>query len=575
MNTILPFMLILILAVSASADKGLAGYWKLQNDCIDYSGNGNNGVNNGVRFNGESAEFNGAGAFIKIRNNRTLQPGTNDFSISAWVKCEPGAQVTGDIVNKYDPAARRGINLHVNASSPGYSSASDCRNLQFGIDNAVDGKWVDCGRPWSSNPLISTLTVYKGHLYTGTSDASDPNDACHVYRYDGGSKWVDCGRVSDDPKVPSIFSITVHKGGLYVGTGVWDWERAWNKDAGPVHVYRYMGGKKWHDCGRIGKGYRVKSMASFGGNLYVSDDEGFVYRYDGDGNWPVCGDFKGGIIQAMMVYQGHLYGTIFGSGFVYRYDGGTEWTLVGEKFWDKFGANQLHTLEVYSGSLYLGTWPDGRVLRYDGDTTWTDCGWMGVDETFTADGTVIRPDEVNDLTVYNGKLYAGVIPKAQVWRYDDGTKWTCVKQLVDNPDYSVNFLPSWMRVPSMTIFNGRLYCGTGTCQARTSNANLDTDAGKVFAWEAGKNVSYDDDLGTKWRHIVAVRKNDRIRLYIDGKLVSTSEKFDPSAYDLSNDRPFLIGFGAANYFHGSIRDVRLYNRGLSGLEARALFEQTK
>ncbi|MCC6796922.1 MAG: LamG domain-containing protein [Candidatus Hydrogenedentes bacterium] len=109
----------------------------------------------------------------------------------------------------------------------------------------------------------------------------------------------------------------------------------------------------------------------------------------------------------------------------------------------------------------------------------------------------------------------------------------------------------------MTVYNGRLYCGTGTCQGRGS-ADFKYDVGKVFSFEAGRCVSYDEDLGAEWRHIAAVREKDQLKLYVDGKLVSTSKSFDAAAFDLSNDRPLFIGFGQENYFNGSLRDVRIY-----------------
>jgi hypothetical protein len=84
----------------------------------------------------------------------------------------------------------------------------------------------------------------------------------------------------------------------------------------------------------------------------------------------------------------------------------------------------------------------------------------------------------------------------------------------------------------------------------------------VFSWEAGKCVSYDDDLGTEWRHVAAVRAGGRLRLYQDGKRVAQSDSFDSSRFDLSNDRPLLIGSGPSNPFCGQIRDVRLYSRAL-------------
>ncbi len=58
----------------------------------------------------------------------------------------------------------------------------------------------------------------------------------------------------------------------------------------------------------------------------------------------------------------------------------------------------------------------GTVLRYEGQDQWTDCGQLGI----ATDKYQIN--EVNDLTVFNGKLYAGVIPKGEVYRYEGGTE---------------------------------------------------------------------------------------------------------------------------------------------------------
>lgn len=72
-----------------------------------------------------------------------------------------------------------------------------------------------------------------------------------------------------------------------------------------------------------------------------------------------------------------------------------------------FGENQTHTLQVYDAHLWAGMWPQGKVLRYEGGVNpgrWTDTGQLGINtDTY-------RINEVNDLTVYNGKMYAGVIP---------------------------------------------------------------------------------------------------------------------------------------------------------------------
>jgi hypothetical protein len=53
---------------------------------------------------------------------------------------------------------------------------------------------------------------------------------------------------------------------------------------------------------------------------------------------------------------------------------------------------------------------------------------------------------------------------------------------------------------------------------------------------------------------------------VDGKLVSVSSDFRPEDYDISNEKPLIIGFGNQDYFAGTMRDLRVYNRALSDVE---------
>jgi hypothetical protein len=109
----------------------------------------------------------------------------------------------------------------------------------------------------------------------------------------------------------------------------------------------------------------------------------------------------------------------------------------------------------------------------------------------------------------------------------------------------------------MTEFQGRLFCGT-------------LPSGHVLSIAAGRNVTYDRELSPGWHHLAAIRNGDRLNLYLDGKSVATSAKFDPTDYDLSIDQPLRIGSGPNDYFRGSLRDVRLYGHALSGREVSGL-----
>ena len=154
------------------------------------------------------------------------------------------------------------------------------------------------------------------------------------------------------------------------------------------------------------------------------------------------------------------------------------------------------------------------------------------------------------MMVYNGRLYAGTLPLAEVYRYD-GESWTRTGQLDATPD--VRYRRAW----SMAVYQGKLFCGT-------------LPSGHVLSLEAGKCVTYDHELKPDWRHLVAVRSDDRLKLYVDGRLAATSSPFNPADYDLSNDRPLRIGFGEHDGFNGRMRDLRLYNRALSDAEVADL-----
>ena len=561
----------------AALDQGLVGHWKFAGDLADSSGNENHGHNHGVDFYGSgrdgriatAARFNGNGEYVEVPHDESLRLRTGRLSVAVWVKCDGGARnVPGDILSKYHQGLRKGLNLSIGASSPGYSSIGDVRNVHFGIDDARDGEWIDCGRPWPGNTFISTLVTYKGHLYTGIADAPNAKDACRVLRYAGGTEWEDCGRLGDDPTSLSIHSVIVHKGELYAGTGVWDWTKVWAGKAPHCRVYRYGGGTKWHDCGSVGeagRACRVMSLASFDGQLYAATDDCRVYRHDGDGKWSHCGQLQDAATKvfAMMSYRGRLYAS--SNEAVSRYDGGTCWETVSEDLLEQFITQQLHTLQVYEGRLYTGNYPEGTILRYEGGTEWTDRGRVGVDTDRH------KINETNDLTVYNGKLYAGVLPKAQVWRYEGHKRWMMLEQLVCNDDWDPADPTgaSWNRVPCLTVFQGRLYAGTSTCHGR-ADADCSSDAGKVFAYEAGKCVSFDDDLGCDWRHVAAVMEADCLKLYVDGKLTATSSGFPDGAYDLCSSVPLRIGLGPQNYFNGFLANLRLYERALTADEVQAI-----
>jgi len=553
-------------AVSAiAAESGLVGHWKLQGDCRDHSGHDNDGVNHGVDL--DHGKFDGVQSYIEVPASDSLKFGRGDFTVCAWVNTAKQLDdIVGDVIDMYDPAQRRGITLTINSSAGGYQSQGTDRHIHFGIDNARTTNWKDCGHPNpESNYVNNCMTVYKGKLYAGTSDAKDEAKWCHVYRYESGDKWTDCGRVGND-RTTGIGAMLVHDGDLYVATTTYDWTRVTTDGYDPGRVYKYLGGDQWQDCGQPSDNRTVNSLASFKGKLYAGGGPNTmgVYVRDGDSRWTPSRLFpKDGPLKcfphAMCRHNGKLFVAFPGS---YAFDGDT-WTYTGEPLPE--GQNwflQTHSMLIYQGKLHAGTWPEGKVTQFQGGKSWDVIGRVGVDGT-----------ETNALVVYNGKLYGGSIPRAEVCRYDGDPEWTSLVRFY-SPSGWQPALPGhaarheynqWSRVTSLTVYDGKLFASTGSCTASIKDAPIDV-RGKVFSMEAGKVASYDEDLGPGWKHLVAARRGGELELYVNGKLVAKSASFDPAEYDVTTDQPLRIGFGQTEYFDGQMADVRLYNRALSDQE---------
>jgi hypothetical protein len=217
--------------------------------------------------------------------------------------------------------------------------------------------------------------------------------------------------------------------------------------------------------------------------------------------------------------------------------------------------------------VLLGTWPQGYVLRREGDD-WARIGRLGLPEGFNL------CNEVMDLTVYNGKLYAGLIPLAEVFRYERDNDWRQLGSLASRPDWSVDVTATWTRVTCLSTFQGRLFAGTGSCQGRALDAPVDPSLGRVHSIQAGQVVSHERDIGGDWTHIAAVRQGRQLELYVNGDRTATSTTGEGPTFDLTNQAPMWIGFGAQNFFHGQMADVRWYDGALDPATIRLLAQDS-
>ena len=553
-----------------SREAGPIGSWDLAADGHDGSGHGIDAIVEGdVGFGARAnpaigrqvATFRGAGRLVAVP---PVGLGTRDFTVAAWVNAAANpTTVLGDVVSWFDPATRNGFSLGFEHGSPCGSHGND-RTAWFGVDAGTAPRFVDHGRPGDATVMVCSLASFEGDLYAGTWEAgSSPRGRVHRLRPGG---WEDCGSPWD---ANAVTRLAVHDGALYAGVsrlrgGGSGLDDSANQNPGG-RVLRYEGGDRWSDQGQLAGADSIAALVPFDGALYAAPmySEG-MFRFDGPGSWGWCGS-PGRRLLALGVHAGALYGagndhahvdsaialtkagivvparSTSGGGGVFRYDGDDRWTGRGLQP----DTPQLYSIETYGGCMLVGTWPTGLVIRATnldepGDAVWEPIGRLGAET------------EIMNLQAYNGMLYAGTLPHAQVYRYDGDDDWALLGALDDTPDVR------YRRAASMVVFRGELFVGT-------------LPSGHVHSLRAGAVATWDRSLPAGWHHLAGVRSGRTIALFLDGVAVATGPEDGPGrAFERGPDVPLVIGGGTRAGFEGDLTAVRLWDRALDADEIRGL-----
>ena len=536
-------------------DTGLIGYWPFREDCEDQSGSGLIGSPINVTLesvaaaspHGTAARFNGVDSYIEVQDHPALHLGAGDFSVATWIQTDEDSDVVGDVCSKFDPDARRGFGLSL-VTNAGVTSTTQAnyRNLHFGIDEGrIDVEWTDEG--CTGNAVqVKALNVSEGHLYAGTFEAG-AEETGHLWLYEESGQWRDLGGCPDGSNaVPSIANFD---GALYCCTGRYNSVGSalpppQNTVPGG-RIYRIESDGKWIDCGQpgiedatpeehqvsgyeTGKADMASSLTVFRGELYVTSlYRRGAFKYEGGQRWKNIGPDRR--LLSFSEYGGDLYALVNG-GEVLRYCGEDNWEDCGTPT----GSTQTYGAAIYAGKMYVSTWPEGEVHRYDDGKTWTNMGRTGYER------------ETMGMALYNQKMYVGSLPMANVWRMD-GSRFTFVGNVDNTP--TVFLRRAW----SMAVYDGKLFVGT-------------LPSGHVRSLQAGVMATCDYSFPSGWHHLAAVRSGNSLRIYIDGVCVGTSKAFNATDYDLTQNQPLIVGFGAHTYFRGALSDLRLYNRALTERE---------
>jgi len=507
---------------------GLIAYYSFNdtnstsNGIEDRAGNDQNGLLVG------GADINAAGMWD---TNALFLDGVNDYldifssdkamgistaiTETAWIKLE----------SDFNTSARKLNYTIIDAGSHKLYLDHTSGRLTFEAVNKAQGSWTETNNDPDFN-LFLAFGTYDGNLFVGTGGVAGDGD---VYTFDG-TDWSQ----SYDGAQERFNSFAVYDGNLFAGQGT---------GSGDGDVYTFDG-TNWNIT--LNKGYnRALSMTVYDKNLFVGMGTGSgdrdIWTYDGT-TWTE--NFTGGddSVYALGQYDGNLFAGSVEDDNIYTYDG-TTWSNT--SFVSAANINSIDSFAVYDGNLFAGTGldsGDGDIYTYDG-TTWT------IQNNLTA-------DTISALAVYDGNLFAGTgndAGEGDILTFD-GTTWTKVYDGASNTIYD------------LIVYDGNLLALEG--DSTNGDANILVFGDGIFVssttslWNAGQ-----------WYNVGATYDGTIARIYVNGIMENTTTKsiiIDNIQDNLFSNKAFIgraagssRAGGSADYLHGLIEELKLYDGALS------------
>ena len=337
-----------------------------------------------------------AGGYSSHGDDRHVFFGLDDAQISPWEDC-----------GRPNPTSNYISNSLTVYNGDLYAAITDAQREEdwSHVYRYCGGqKWQDCGRVGKLKARgVGPMIVHGGNLYAaswnydwtrvGIRRPRQPvyeADFCRIYRYEDETHWEDCGQPGNCRR---LFGLASYRGRLYV-------------TAEDGRCYAYDGGQKWIECGRFPNyGHPIYVHHD---KLYVGVlNPAGVWEYDG-ANWKQLGNPQGhedicDQIHSFHTYRGQLHATTWPLGHVMRFGLDGQWADCG-----RLGdALEINGLVVYNGKLYGGSIPRSEVFRYDEGTDWKSVGRF----LNPADYQFNDPKEwarVTSLTTFQGKLFASM-----------------------------------------------------------------------------------------------------------------------------------------------------------------------
>jgi hypothetical protein len=160
----------------------------------------------------------------------------------------------------------------------------------------------------------------------------------------------------------------------------------------------------------------------------------------------------------------------------------------------------------------------------------------------------------------------------------DYISFPTTKYLVNSYTYSF-----WMKITSnptsaqymMSIGSPAIGGAEGYASFLGANKGIGFGSYAVSGSSAGSTISSPPALN-QWHHVCITRGSAYLSMYVDGKYVDSQSTGGSNPQYGTGTYAFLIGtrFNNANYFNGSLDDLRIYNRAVSATEVKSLYNET-
>ena len=169
-------------------------------------------------------------------------------------------------------------------------------------------------------------------------------------------------------------------------------------------------------------------------------------------------------MSSLLPFQGSLYAAGYPAR-VWRMTAAGAWSQANVDGFGDDTNNEIDALAEFNGQLYAATYTwvcddaNCDTGHTNGPQIWRSADGATWDSVTPAGGFGAGAIWVNAFVVFDNQLYMSIAGDstrgAQVWRTPDGTNWT---RVVENG--FANDVYNYM-APSLAVFNGNLYAGTG------------------------------------------------------------------------------------------------------------------